>query len=118
MNTTELAAQLRRLAALDSAQLDADERKALEDAAQRLERGQGVAYTITRLLAPFLARIRPGKGRQAVDVGDDERFTAADWGADLGPDGGTRVPMLTPEQWDTVWGGRIRQAQRNQDVQR
>lgn len=58
MNTTaELAAQLRTLSQLNDVNLTSDEREALQDAAARLDKGQGAVYTIGRLLAPFLGRL-------------------------------------------------------------
>lgn len=57
-STGDLAAQLRALANDDRyVQLDDEERKALQDAADRLDKGQGAVYTIGRLLAPALGRL-------------------------------------------------------------
>lgn len=75
-NTTELAAQLRALASDDRyAQLDAEERAALQDAADRLDKGQGAVYTIGRLLAPFLGRLTRSRKAPVIDAGPDPDWT-------------------------------------------
>lgn len=95
--TTELAQQLRELATSDRPELDAEERAALQDAATRLDKGQGAVYTIGRLLAPFLGRLVKRKPQQLAWV--DERP-----GADLSQ----QQVDLVAARWDAMWGERHR----------
>jgi hypothetical protein len=87
--TTELAAQLRGLAESGAVELDADERQALHEAADKLDRGQGAVYVIGRLLAPFLGRLVKGKPAPAMGarIELDRRQAALD----------------TAAKWDRVW---------------
>jgi hypothetical protein len=87
--TTELAAQLRKLATLDTDELGEDERRAILEAADKLDRGQGAVYVIGRLLAPFLGRLVKGKPAPAMGARIELERRQAN--------------QETAAAWDRVW---------------